>query len=163
MVLNGMAIRTTPQTPFGRWLLERFTEHHWESYRQAAAYTGISHTQLRSYVLGAVPSPPVLIRLAERFDVARAQLDALLGFGPVPGLHSGERGAIMIKTASATVQIDDPRLASYVYSKVSQWERMTEEERASTLADETDIPDPAVAARRGEDAASGEACARGPC
>lgn len=77
-----MVIRTKPANAFGQWLLDRFTDRGWESYRQAAEYTGMSHTQLRSYVQGVVPRPPQLERLAAYFKVDRALLEDFLGLTP---------------------------------------------------------------------------------
>lgn len=89
MLLNGMVIRTKPANAFGRWLLDRFIDRGWESYRQAAEYTKISHTQLRSYVQGVVPRPPQLDRMATFFGVDRAFLEDLLGLAaPAHGSYA---------------------------------------------------------------------------
>ncbi len=121
--------------------------------------TGLKQTYISKIETGEIRSIP-LARLA--------QLAAAVGVAPADLIaasvdeRAGDGGALMIKMRSATVQINDPDAAVFVLSRLSQWERMSPAERASTRADDHDIPDPPVAERRGMDAASGGKGARGP-
>lgn len=114
MICNGMAITTAPKGRFGQWLLDRFAERGWESYRQAAEYTKVSHTQLRSYVQGVTPRPGALVRLADFFGVPRADLDEMLGLGARPAWAENPRTLIRETVHETLAQMGHPRVAGVV-------------------------------------------------
>lgn len=145
-MLSGMVITTAPANRFGRWLLERFAERKWESYRRASEKenTGISHTQLSAYVQeGVVPRPPQLERLAECFGVERAFLEELLGLPP-HGLYAGGHTptVTVISGPSKVVVIQDEATERFVLHTLAHWRGLTPEQQASMLPDETEIQEP---------------------
>lgn len=89
---DGSLITAVPTTDFGYWLRDRCLERNWETYRQAAEYTGVSHAQIRSYVVEkAHPRPPTTRRLAKALKVDERELfrivamsEVIAGGGPAP-------------------------------------------------------------------------------
>jgi transcriptional regulator with XRE-family HTH domain len=89
----------------GQWLVARFRERGWRSYRQAAEYTGISHTQLRGYVqTTTAPRHWVLERLAEKFDVPLSVLETLDAPERTSADKATESTDDVVRATFATVQ-----------------------------------------------------------
>lgn len=137
---------------------------------------GVSQSMVSNYLNDKQrPERKTIRRLAAGLGVAPAEIVAILdaeeaqrrgahvgGLGPTGQPDLLREGAEAVyATGAATVRIDDPRLVGYFYGFLSRWERMTEEERESLLADEVDIPEPPAARGEAGEGGGGER-ARGP-
>lgn len=105
---DGSLITAVPTTDFGFWLRDRCLERNWETYRQVAEYTEVSHAQIRSYVVeGAHPRPPTTRRLAKALRFDERELARIVALSEV--VAGGQQAPNGSTTASAVRGIQGSR------------------------------------------------------